>query len=336
MKIGIYSPNWVGDAVMSLPFVHACHRRYPNDDLLVVAKSWVSAVFENHPFIHEIIVFDNGQLRGMLPTTKSGVQLRKLSFDVFYLLSDSWRTGYLAWLSGSGEKIGFRSQWRTTFLTHAVDQPSESLHRSIKYLRLLSGHDSSPDEVQLTTDFAGIHVSENEREWAEQEMKQLALTQPIAIIPSSVAESRRVPLKKMEKILSMTVKEGYEILLFGGKTEKDVGDWLVGKFNNDRIRSICGNYSLRQNIALLAQCDGAIATDSGLGHVAANLGLKTVSLFGAGDPSLTAPYGPKTRIVREKVYCSPCLKNTCKNSEEPLLCLTSIDPKKLWEAYFSF
>ena len=32
MKIGVYSPNWIGDAVMALPFIHHLKEKNPEHD----------------------------------------------------------------------------------------------------------------------------------------------------------------------------------------------------------------------------------------------------------------------------------------------------------------
>jgi len=41
--------------------------------------------------------------------------------------------------------------------------------------------------------------------------------------------------------------------------------------------------------------------------------------------------GLKTRIIDENVHCSPCLKNKCHNSIEPLLCLEKTHPDLPWK-----
>ena len=41
MNIGIYSPNWVGDAVMALKFIGKLRKKYAGDELIVIAKDWV-------------------------------------------------------------------------------------------------------------------------------------------------------------------------------------------------------------------------------------------------------------------------------------------------------
>ena len=49
MRIGIYAPNWIGDAVLSLPFLNRCRRSFPEAHITVIAKTRVAAIFMHHP-----------------------------------------------------------------------------------------------------------------------------------------------------------------------------------------------------------------------------------------------------------------------------------------------
>ena len=135
------------------------------------------------------------------------------------------------------------------------------------------------------------------------------------------------------EILSNSGRGNREVLFFGSDGDRPVGEALVQQLDN--AVCVCGNFSLRESLILMSLCEGAIGTDSGLGHVAANLGLPMVSLFGAGDPVRTTPQGPGAKVVMSGVHCSPCRKNICLNREEPLICLTSLDAKEVWKAYTS-
>lgn len=321
MNIGIYVPNWVGDAVMAIPFINVVRRECPEDRIIIIGQSWVTDIFKHHPSVDEIVSLSF--TRGPAATTRAGLNLRKLDLSVFYLLSDSWRCAYLAWLSASDCRIGFRGQWRTPLLTRAEFRPEKPLHRSDKYLRLIGSLGERSGN--------GITISAEESEWGKSEMENLGLKSPLAVFPSSVAQSRRVPVEKWVEILTYSAREDREVLFFGSDHERSIGEALVEQL--DKAVSVCGKYSLRESIVLISLCDGAIGTDSGLGHMTANLGLPIVSLFGAGDPTHTAPQGPRVKVVRTDVHCSPCRKNVCVNREEPLLCLTSLNAKGVWEAY---
>ena len=55
MKIAIYSPNWVGDATLALPFIHQLKDQYPDSKIVIVCKDWVESVFINNPNINDMI-----------------------------------------------------------------------------------------------------------------------------------------------------------------------------------------------------------------------------------------------------------------------------------------
>ena len=338
MNVGIYAPNWIGDAVLAIPFVNRCRQYFPDAHITLIAKAWVAAIFQHHPSVDEIISLEGSQLRGLRPTTRSGRRLARLELDRFYILPDSLRTAYLSWLARSPARIGFRGQFRSPLLTRAVTPPESVLHRADRYLLLLETAGLAVDGTSRPAAAAaippGITVTKEEVRWAAAEMDRLGLDRPLAVFPSSVAESRRVPLVKWVKFLTPHLEAGRQLLFIGSRQDRPASDNLIQRLGRTgAVATVCGEITLRQSIALMAQCEGAIASDSGLGHIAANLGLKTVSIFGAGDPDITRPLGSRAVVVAEPVHCSPCRRNICANREEPLLCLTAINDLAIAKAY---
>ena len=327
MNIGIYAPNWIGDAVLSLAFVNRCRIDFPQAHITIIAKTWVAAVFEHYPAVDEIIALPGSQLRGFAATTRTGLQFRETGLDQIYLLSDSLRSAYVAWLARSKQRTGFRGQFRAPFLTASIRPPKAIMHRSDRYL-LLTGSSAHRKSAS-----PGISLTDQERAWASDQLAGLGMTRPLAVFASSSAESRRVPVEKWMGFLRPFQAEGRELLFIGSSRERSLSELLIENLGAPAPITVCGDYGLRQSIALISQCDGAVAADSGLGHIAANLGLKTISLFGAGDPQITRPIGPRARVVFQSVHCSPCQKNVCHNRDEPLLCLSAISGAAVWEAY---
>ena len=62
MRIAIYSPNWIGDAIMALPFISKLKVQNPNAEISVVCKEWVSGVYEQNPAIDKLITIKNNSL----------------------------------------------------------------------------------------------------------------------------------------------------------------------------------------------------------------------------------------------------------------------------------
>jgi heptosyltransferase I len=85
---------------------------------------------------------------------------------------------------------------------------------------------------------------------------------------------------------------------------------------------------------LLANADGAIAVDTGFGHLAAALQLPTVSLYGATDATLTGALGDSSIHLQAKFACSPCLSRTCHYQGTPLAvappCFSALAPETVF------
>jgi len=54
-----------------------------------------------------------------------------------------------------------------------------------------------------------------------------------------------------------------------------------------------------------------VSPDSGPAHVAAAMGVPTVTLFGPTDPGLTAPLGRRATALWHPPACAPCFQPRC-------------------------
>jgi heptosyltransferase-2 len=322
LRIGVFCPNWVGDAIMALPFFNACKETNPESIIIAICKSWVAPIFENHPAIDGIISFEKKDLTGFRCTDNAGRSLQALDLDKFYLLSDSYRAAFLAKKSKTAIRIGYPGQGRSMLLTQVIPKLNTKIHRSLEYIKLLG-----QSNVESLTGEQGISLNDKELDWAKNELIELGILNPIAFFPFSVASSRSLPELK---VLDMLDKTSESILIMGGKGDKYKSEILVKASNKKNIHTVAGHYDLRKSIALISVCKGAVGVDSGLGHISANLGIPTVSLFGAGDTDSTGPIGLKIDFINKNVHCSPCLKNICQNRDQPLLCLEKINSKLPW------
>ncbi len=63
------------------------------------------------------------------------------------------------------------------------------------------------------------------------------------------------------------------------------------------IANCSTDLSLADALAMLSCADGFIGNDSGVTHLAASLGIKTVALFGPTNPDIYRPIGPNVTII---------------------------------------
>ena len=101
--------------------------------------------------------------------------------------------------------------------------------------------------------------------------------------------------------------------------------------NKHEFINLTGKTDLKELISILKHADLVISNDSGPAHLANMLATPLIVFFGAGDEKNTAPkfHVNQTRIINQKISCSPCLKNSCPIGT--LDCLNKIDVMKIWD-----
>ena len=311
MKIAVYSPNWIGDSVLALPFIRCLRASYPNAEIYIFCKEWVSGIYENNPNISNIFFFKNEVLKSFKGTIKAGFKIRKIKLDQFYTLTDSFRSALVLGISGSSKTIGYKSQMRSILLTNSINTPNSKIHRSKKYLGLL---DNSKESNKIPY----IHITQEEKKWGIEEIEKMGMKNPVGLFPFSVSDQRTIP---NDGIIRWLQNSRNEYLIFGSKNDIQKGKSLLSSLKKLSIKSICGNYTLRKSIILISLCKFTLAADSGLGHISAALGVPTISFFGSGSPQVTGPIGDKIEIIK---HCFPCKGEVCKNYGEGVICIQKI------------
>ena len=71
---------------MALPFFNSLRQLYPDSKIIAICKSDVAPIFAEYPYISGIIQFEKKDLSGFRATSLSGISLRSIDMDIFYLL----------------------------------------------------------------------------------------------------------------------------------------------------------------------------------------------------------------------------------------------------------
>ena len=96
------------------------------------------------------------------------------------------------------------------------------------------------------------------------------------------------------------------IIFVGGSSDLNDIETLKRIVDINHVKSYVGKTSLEETAAIISMLDLFISTDSGLMHLAYGIGVKTLSLFGAGIEEKWAPKGPNNFIINKNLVCSPC------------------------------
>ncbi|MEW6755200.1 MAG: glycosyltransferase family 9 protein [Candidatus Latescibacterota bacterium] len=114
----------------------------------------------------------------------------------------------------------------------------------------------------------------------------------VAIHPGSGGRRKCWPLSRFCELAERLLSRGARVLLLQGPVEQEQGQPLPPSL------PCASPPTLTELGGLLAASDLFIGNDSGPGHLAAALGMPTLSLFGPTDPRLWRPRSPRARVLR--------------------------------------
>lgn len=312
MNILVRLPNWLGDMVMSTAFVQAVKNEYPGATVDLVAKKGIDFLLDHFPAHGQAFIFSKEEYKGLGGLRKFGKMIAaQKKYDLFFCLPDSFSSAMMAHATGAKQRVGFKKELRSVFLTHTYAK-KKNIHRVEEYVDLLQQFTKKQitvPPVQLKADAAPKGDA-------------------VIININSEAVSRRLPKEKAISIIS-TVRNAIpnEIILIGSNKEaefvNEVFNALPGKTN---ITNKAGQTNLPGLLQLFAGSAAVLTTDSGPAHVANALGVHTIVLFGAGNENNTAPYNKDNRTIIRlgQLPCEPCVSNTCKVYGVPQ-CLVRLD-----------
>lgn len=287
VRMVIRAPNHLGDFVMALPALYAAK---PD---AVIISSWLDPLARFAGF--NTIPFQPGT-RGI---AAAAIELRRRKFGRGILLTPSFSSALMLRLGGVKSRGGTDTDRRGFLLTSKVDYKLLALdHRASVYMILATG------DVPLSRPIPKLAVSRE----ARGRFRNLVGTGVplIGVFPGSNAPSRRWDEDRFAQVVEELSRDG-RVVVFGSKSENMRTNAVAGK---DAI-DLGGKTDLPLLAAGLAECSLLVSNDSGPMHLAAAVGTRTVSLWGAGDPARTGP-PPEHTVVRDtRLPCLECVKNVC-------------------------
>ncbi len=337
-KILIRGVNWIGDAVLTIPAVHAVRKAFPHAHISLLVKPWVAEVFKENPHINEIILYDE-RYKGLAGKFRLGKALRQKAFDRAILLQNAFDAALITWRAKIPARIGYKRDGRGFLLTEAVPVEPDVLkkHQVHYYLDLLRAHGIEPADTRPY-----IYLTDQERQQARDILSPHFTDSRgplIGINPGATyGSAKRWLPERFAEVISRLIKEqNGRVVLFGGRSEVEIAEEIMSEIqaanadtDTSRILSMSGKTSLRELAAFIAECDAFITNDSGPMHMASALGVPIAAIFGSTNKGTTGPFGAGHRIISSDADCSPCMERECP--EKHLKCMTEITADDVYNA----
>ena len=328
MKIIVRAPNWIGDAVMSLPAISCLHQNYPSAEIWVAAKGWVKDLYLGYDFINHIFCIPDKPKISSLK--QAAEKIKKQNFDIGLLLTNSFVSAMLFYMARIPERWGYNRDGRFFLLTSKIRVPKfeEKRHHVQYYLHLISGLGLAVYKPKLS-----LPLMEDEIREADDRLRssEIGFDNPIVMLNPGAffGTAKQWPTSRFITLAQMLQEQSNaDIVIVGSPEERVLADTIASRLTRSPL-VLTGETSLRQLASLIHHASLFVSNDSGPMHIANAVKTPVIAIFGPTDHRVTGPFQPPSLIIRKEAPCWPCLYRKCPFDHR---CMLSIQPKEVFQA----
>lgn len=272
----------MGDVAMTVPVLRAFANQYPQVKITVVSRPFFQPFFEGIPNLSFFAFDEKERHKGFKGLLQLYQDLKVLNIDAFADLHNVLRSKVVRTLFAlSGKKVAAVDKGRDE-----KKQLTRSENKIFKPLTtMFERHVKVFEQLGFSVDLSNPKFPE--KEVLNQELFNLIgenNQKLIGIAPFAQYDSKVYPLDLMQQVIDQLAEnKSHKILLFGGgKKEIELLNSLsTGK---DNVVVVAGKIKFQQELQLISNLDVMLSMDSGNAHIAAMLGVKVITLWGATHP----------------------------------------------------
>jgi ADP-heptose:LPS heptosyltransferase len=280
--IAVMRLSAMGDVAMTVPVLRAFVNQFPEVKITVVSRPFFKPFFEGIPNVSFFAFDEKERHKGFFGLCRLFQDLNKLNIEAFADLHNVLRSKIVRTLFAvSGKKIASVDKGRQE--KKALTRPENKIFKPLttmferhtkvfEQLGFLVNLDNPifPKKAILDPDILKIIGN------SQQKL--------IGIAPFAQYDSKVYPLDLMQEVINtLSLDPNNTILLFGGgKKEIEILNTLSS--NKENVINMAGKIKFQQELQLISNLDVMLSMDSGNAHIAAMLGVKVITLWGATHP----------------------------------------------------
>ncbi len=273
----------MGDVAMTVPVVRALVEQNPQLKITIVSRPFFKPFFDGIANVNFFAVDVKNRHKGFFGILKLYSDLKKLNVDAIADLHNVLRSKVIRTLFAlSRKKVAFTDKGRKekkqlTRSENKIFKPLQTMfERHVDTFTKLGfsvdlSNPKFPKKAILSPEILKVSSEKEKQNW-------------IGIAPFAQYESKVYPQDLMQKVIDeLASNSNNKMFLFGGG-KKEIE--ILNSFTNGKqnVVVIAGKLNFQDELQLISNLDVMLSMDSGNAHIAAMLGIKVVTLWGATHP----------------------------------------------------
>ena len=277
-KILFITLSNIGDVILTVPTLESLHQRYPNAVIDIVGDNRSKIIFKYCPYVNTFYEKDKSLgWYGILFLIK---RLREEDYD----LAVDLRTDVLLYFINAKKKL-FKASNKFGKSIHSVEKHFLSINKIIN---------SKPP-------LTNIWLSNYERELSKKIFERFSKNTILTLGLGANVEGKIWDVSNFISLAKL-LKDYFDvIILVGDKKDAALSKEFISKYKGIVV-DCCGHYNILETASIIKESNFYIGNDSGLGHLASAVKIKSFTIFGIGEPLRYKPWGAKAFWMQDKNY----------------------------------
>jgi ADP-heptose:LPS heptosyltransferase len=306
MNVLIVRPDGIGDVLLSLPVATQLKRLLPGAIVGFLTSPTVAPLLDRHPDVDYVRT---------IRFTDSLKDLRRAfsqEVEAAIFLKPFRRLMWAAWLAGVPIRVATGYRWYSLLANRRIyEHRSDFLKHESEYnVDLLKGLGLRPQPVSRPA------LPLNEAERAAGASWWLGLPDPRVVVHPGGISARRWRPEQYRDLVAGLADRGYGVALTGSDLERqEFGkDLPLSTALPSGVVDLMGRLSLRELMSMMANAHIVVSGATGPAHLAAALGIPTVTLFDPRRNNLPVrwkPLGTGVLLRPDVPTCDKCIGEVC-------------------------
>lgn len=305
-----------------MPFIRSIKTQFPNIKIDMLIKEEYADVIKLNPYLDNKLFFKKDEDNN---NTDLIAQLRNNSYDLVVDLQNNFRSKKItSSLNIKTVKFNKRNFDKFLLVNFKINRLKKAPPIPFRYARTLQNIKLDEQGLDLFTDKSVNSVL-------------IGRNNLIGFCPGARHFTKRWPTEYFVEFGNKLVQNGYTIVFFGGKIDKEICTELALKIGG--AINLSNDDDLLQTAADMKLCNAVVCNDSGLMHTASAVGTKVIAIFGSTVKEFGfTPFNCDHLILENNLLtCRPCShigRSDCPKKH--FECMKSIKPEFVFEQLKSF
>jgi heptosyltransferase-2 len=337
MNVAVFLPNWIGDVVMAGPALRALRSHFGKQaTLLGVMRPYVADVLEGTNWLDEQLFYDPKSRDAALHGWPLVRRLRAQRLDLAVLLTNSLRTGLLAWFAGARRRVGYVRYGRGMLLTDRLQPPSADgqriNHPMVDYYLKLASAVGCPEEspqLELSTTVA----DERAADLIWKKFKLRPASRVVVFNSSGAFGAAKLwpPEHFAELARIVATRLDHDVLVICGPSERQIAADVVRRAAHPLVVSLADEpLSIGLSKSCIRRSRLLVTTDSGPRHFAVAFGVPVIGLYGPTSPIWGENPTAKGVDLHLELECFACMQRVCPLGHHR--CMQELSPERVFQA----